>query len=138
MSEEIVLVGMTTALALMPLLIVIGLVKFAQLRRTLTTQITITEALKNDVSALFSGAVGGDSRIYKLETRTRRIIERQEQLENSSNGERPYEQAIRMVQKGTSIDDLISICNLSKGEANLIMMIHGSQKTTEQPSRKIH
>ncbi len=138
MSEEIVLAGMTTALALMPLLIVIGLVKFAQLRRTLATQITITEALKNDVSALFSGAVGGDSRIYKLETRTRRIIERQEQLENNSNGERPYEQAIRMVQKGSSIDDLISICNLSKGEANLIMMIHGSQKTAEQPNRKIH
>jgi len=138
MSEEILLIGMTVALTLIPLLIVMSQVKFARLRRTLSAQITMTESLKNDVSALFSGAVGGDSRIYKLETRTRRIIERQEQLENNSNGERPYEQAIRMVQKGSSVDDLISICNLSKGEANLIMMVHGSEKSAGQPTRKMH
>ena len=90
MSEEILLISVATALVVMPLMLVISQVKHARMRRALTSQALQVETLKNDVSALFSGAVGEDARIYKLEMRTRRIIERQEQLETTKNAERPY------------------------------------------------
>jgi len=92
--------------------------------------------LKSDVQALFTGAVGEDKRIYELETKSRRMIERQEQFENSKHTERPYEQAIRMVQKGSNVDDLMNVCNLSRGEADLIIMLHGSTGTDSSIGHK--
>ena len=125
-----------TVLVLTGLLVIAGLLSghyiSIQLRRSLLEQKQLFDTLKNDVCALFTGAVGVDARIHKLETRTRRIIERQEQLENNKHSERPYEQAIRMVQKGSSLEDIISVCNLSKGEADLIMMVHGQQADQQQ------
>ncbi len=88
---------------------------------------------------MFTGAVGEDSRIHKLEKRTRRIIERQEQLENNSkHSDRPYEQAIRMVLQGSNAKDLMTVCHLSKGEADLIMMIHGEAKPDSDTSGQYH
>ncbi len=112
--------------------------KIMQLRRSLIQQQQIVDTLKNDVCALFTGAVGEDTRIHRLETRTRRIIERQELLENNKHSERPYEQAIRMVHQGSSAKDLMAVCNLSKGEADLIMMIHGETNTDSDTSEQYH
>jgi len=112
--------------------------KNAQLRREMSQQKHLLDTIKNDVYALFTGAVGEDARLHKLETRTRRIIERQEQLENNKQSERPYEQAIRMVHQGSTVKDLMAVCNLSKGEADLIMMVHGESKSDSDASGQYH
>jgi len=119
-------------------LFVIDQVRLTRLRRKLAVQTDLIEAIKNDVRALFSGSVGEDNRIYKLEQRTRRMKERQEQLENSNYADRPYEQAIRMVQKGTNVEDLMSVCHLSKGEADLIIMMHGESKQQNDEQGSYH
>jgi len=119
-------------------LFVIDQVRLTRLRRKLVAQTDLIETIKNDVRALFSGSVGEDTRIYKLEQRTRRMKERQEQLENSNHADRPYEQAIRMVQKGTSVEDLMSVCHLSKGEADLIIMMHGENKQQDEKHGQYH
>jgi hypothetical protein len=80
--------------------------------------------LKDDLRALCAGAVGTDERLARLENRGRRLVERQEQLELRDQGDRQYAPAIRMVQKGASIDELVSVCGISRGEAELISMMH--------------
>jgi len=115
-----------------------GHYRIVQLRRSLLEQKQLFDALKNDVCALFTGAVGEDTRIHKLEARTRRIIERQEQLENNKHSERPYEQAIRMVHQGSSAKDLMAVCNLSKGEADLIIMVHSESKSDTDTTEQYH
>lgn len=131
-----------TVLVLTGLFAIAGLLsghyRIIQLRRSLLEQKQLFDALKNDVCALFTGAVGEDARIHKLETRTRRIIERQEQLENNKHSERPYEQAIRMVHQGSSAKDLMAVCNLSKGEADLIIMVHGGTKSDNDATEQYH
>lgn len=131
-----------TVLILTALVAIVGLLsghyRIVQLRRSLLEQKQLFDTLKNDVCALFTGAVGEDTRIHKLETRTRRIIERQEQLENNKHSERPYEQAIRMVHQGSSAKDLMAVCNLSKGEADLIIMVHGKSKSDADATEQYH
>jgi len=125
---------MLSVTAILVLLVMMSQLSLFRMRRRLISQQEIVDGVINDVRALFSGAVGEGNRIYKLEARTRRIIERQEQMENIKHTERPYEQAIRMVQKGSSVEDLISVCNLSKGEADLIMMVHGHKDEGDKAS----
>lgn len=133
-TTVLILAGMITLIAWLS-----GQYRIVQLRRSLLEQKQLVDTLKNDVCALFTGAVGEDSRIHKLEARTRRIIQRQEQLENNNNhSERPYEQAIRMVHQGSSAKDLMAVCNLSKGEADLIMMVHGEAKADADSSGQYH
>ncbi len=84
----------------------------------------LTENLRNDVRALCAGAVGLGERVSRIDERSRRIHERQEQLEMRDPGERNYAQAIRMVQHGADIDEIIRVCELSRGEADLLMMMH--------------
>lgn len=84
--------------------------------------------LRQDVRGLCAGAVGVDERIARIEQTGRRLKERQEQLELRDSGERLYSQAIRMVHKGSSPDELVSVCGLSPNEAELIMMMHSVDK----------
>jgi hypothetical protein len=134
MLENIQALGLLTVSVLMLVMMVVGQRKIMHLQQ----QLKQIDILKNDIQGLFAGAVGGDSRIYKLETRTRRIVERQEQLENSKHAERPYEQAIRMVHQGSKVEDLMAVCKLSRGEADLIMMVHGTEQTEEDISGQFH
>jgi hypothetical protein len=83
--------------------------------------------LRNDVRALCTGAVGLGERVSRIDERSRRIHERQEQLQMRDPGERTYAQAIRMVQNGATIDEIIKVCEISRGEADLLMMMHHDQ-----------
>jgi len=138
MFENLIIPGLFVTTFSMIVLFVVDQIRLSKLRHQVTAQSDLIDILKNDIRALFAGSVGEDSRLYKLEKRTRRIKERQEQLENSKHAERPYEQAIRMVQKGTSIEDLMTVCNLSKGEADLIMMMHGENKLSGDANEQYH
>ena len=90
---------------------------------------TALTELRQDVRGLCAGAVGLDERIARIEQAGRRLKERQEQLELRDSGEPLYSQAIRMVHKGCGVDDLVSVCGLSRNEAALIMMMHSVDKT---------
>lgn len=118
--------------------VVLGGKRLFSMQKIVHEQQELIKKLKSDIAALFTGAVGEDARIQKLESRTRRIIERQEQLETIKHSERPYEQAIRMVQQGSSCEDVMNICNLSKGEADLIIMIHGDIKPQSDGADQFH
>jgi hypothetical protein len=111
------------------LLVSLGLWAFAMLaivrwQRRVNQQEVICQSLKDDIRALCAGAVGLDQRVSSIEQRSRRLKERQEQLELRDNGERSYAQAIRMVHRGADVEELVSVCGLSRGEAELISMMH--------------
>ncbi len=138
MLENIQSMVLLATSILLLVMIVSAQIRLMQMRRSLEAQVKQLDTLKNDINGLFAGAVGGDSRIHRLETRTRRIVERQEQLENSKHAERPYEQAIRMVHQGSKVEDLMAVCKLSRGEADLIMMVHGKEQSDSDSSGQYH
>jgi hypothetical protein len=45
----------------------------------------------------------------------------------SSQSDRPYGEAIQLVQRGASASDLVKELGLSRSEADLVVMLHGSK-----------
>lgn len=85
-------------------------------------------SLQNDIRALTAGAAGLGKKLFSLERDSRRTQERQNQIEVHKDDGRPYDQAIRMARKGASVDELMSICEFSRNEAELILMMHRLDK----------
>lgn len=80
--------------------------------------------LQSDVRALVSAAVGVGEKIFHFEKQMKQIAERQEQIDLTDSSSQPYQQAIKMSQKGASVSELIEICGLTRGEAELIAILH--------------
>jgi len=85
---------------------------------------------QNDLRALINASVGMGERMLEMERRQRRLAERQEQLDIYDAANQPYEQAIRMAQNGSEIEELVDICGLSKTEAELIKIMHRFDKAS--------
>lgn len=86
------------------------------------------QALRSDMGALCSGAKGVGERLNKLEHLLRHQAERQDQLELRSSGERPYQQAIKLVHKGAGARELVDAFGMTRTEADLIVMMHQVDK----------
>lgn len=80
---------------------------------------------RDDFAALCKASVGAGDHLVRLEQQVRRLTERQDQIEMRTAGDRPYTQAIQMVQRGANVTELVSRCGLTRGEAELIAMLHG-------------
>ncbi len=121
-----IMMGILAVLVVMALAGVAWLWKQLQLAqqdsRRLEQQV---QRLLEDLGALCHASVGAGDHVVKLEQQIRRVLDRQDQLELRSSNERSYQQAIEMVQRGASVEELIQHCGLTRGEADLIVMLHG-------------
>jgi len=79
--------------------------------------------MEQELGALCSAAVGAGDHVVKLEQKVKRIIERQNLLELRSSSDRPYSQASQLVHRGADIEELVDTCGLTKGEAELLVMM---------------
>jgi hypothetical protein len=87
------------------------------------------DILKQTVGALCSSAVGVDKRVNRLERMGRDLEERQENIEHyNQHGDPPYSDAIRMVQEGAGVNELIERLGISRDAADLIIMMHGIKR----------
>lgn len=98
------------------------------LRRQNKQQQQTLAAVKNDLRALTTAAVSVGERLLEVERRQRRLAERQEQVDIYDSANQPYEHAIRMVEKGASVEQLVDVCGLSTNEAELLHMMHRFDK----------
>ncbi len=86
------------------------------------------EQLSSTANAMCAGAVGVDRRVAKLERNGRDLIHRQESMESRQADDRPYGEAIQMVQKGAGVSRLVDELGMSSSEAELLVMLHGIKK----------
>jgi len=120
----IVGVGIVVALVVSAAALALALVQVRRQGAVLSQRDQELASLKEEMRALCAGALGLDQRMAAVEQRGRQLKERQEQIELREQGDRPYPQAIRMVQNGAGVDELVSVCGLSRNEADLIVMMH--------------
>lgn len=109
------------------LLLLAGLAIHSLRRQNQQQQQTLS-AVKNDLRALTTAAVSVGERLLEVERRQRRLAERQEQVDIYDSANQPYEHAIRMVEKGASVEQLVEVCGLSTNEAELLHMMHRFDK----------
>lgn len=86
-------------------------------------------SLKADMRALVSAAIGVGERVHRIEKSLKEVSHRQEQIDQTDPGAQAYQQAIKMAQKGASAEELIEICGLTRGEADLIAMLHRMERS---------
>ncbi len=86
------------------------------------------EQLSSTTNAMCAGAVGVDRRVAKLERSGRDLVHRQDSLESQHTDDRPYGEAIQMVQKGATANRLMDELGISSSEAELLVMLHGMKK----------
>lgn len=101
-----------------------------RLRAQLRSREDQTLRQRDDFAAMCKASVGAGDHLVRLEQQVRRLIERQDQIEMRTAGDRPYTQAIQMVQHGADVSELIANCGLTRGEAELIAMLHGVAKAS--------
>ena len=79
--------------------------------------------LEQELAALCSASGGAGEHVLRLEQQMQRIIERQNGLEMRSVGDHSYNQASQLVNRGANIDELVDTCGLTRGEAELLVMM---------------
>jgi Protein of unknown function (DUF2802) len=81
------------------------------------------QQLEQQLSALCSASVGAGEHLVRLEQQVQRIVHRQDQLEMRASVERPYSHASELVIRGADINELVETCGLTRGEAELLVMM---------------
>ncbi len=94
-------------------------------------------SLNSDISALCSGATGLGNHLNDIEHQLRRLYERQDQIELRDPAEREYHNAVRLAQSGAGVDRLVAACGLTRGEAELLVRLHGADHREAQPMPRI-
>jgi len=84
-------------------------------------------AIKDEVHELRCGTLGVGTRVQDVEGKLAQAIERQDEMAKVSHDPQTklYGHAMKMVELGASVDDLIKECDLARGEAELLVSLHG-------------
>lgn len=106
-----------------------GLASVRRARRELAAATGQLATLRRDVEAATAVAVRAGERLRKIEHATHQMGDRLGQLELRGEG-RPYDQAIALVQRGADADRLVRNFGLSRGEADLVALVHGRRKAS--------
>ena len=124
------------------IVLVISLFSYNKQKKLQAEQTLSMQVLQRDLRALANAAVGVGGRVLEIERQQRkqpaRIIVQEQQsqqqvsapIELYQSPNQPYEQAIRMVQTGATVDDIVNVCGLSKSEAELVSMMHRLDKAS--------
>lgn len=87
-----------------------------------------SEFVMDNITAINAGSIGMGGRFLKLEKNLQQMTSKIEELESQIRSQSPYDQAIRMVRKGSSADEVMELCGISLNEAQLLVMMHNSNK----------
>lgn len=81
------------------------------------------QQIEQELGALCKASMGAGDHVVRLENQVQRIMERQNCLEMRAGSERPYTHASELVHKGADIEELVDSCGLTRGEAELLVMM---------------
>ncbi len=83
------------------------------------------EAVKRELQELRSGTIGVGKRMLELEKKTSQQDARLDEANQQDPQAKLYTRAMKMVDLGAGVDELIQECELPKAEAELIIRLHG-------------
>lgn len=114
------------------IMLVVFLLKVTARQREMNERYTQQiKLLSADVSALCAGAASSSGYLNKVEQKVKRVLERQDQLDQREPSDRALSQASRMARQGASVEEMIATCGLVRAEAELLMLLHRAQKEEE-------
>ena len=121
MTTEVLVCGVFTFLAV---LVSLQARKIQKLEMLLSEHSNTLDECRSELSALLMCERGMGSRLKQQQQQVRNIIERQDKLEISDGGGTSYRQAMVLLNKGASADELIDACDISRGELDLLSRLN--------------
>lgn len=82
------------------------------------------EAVKREINELRSGSIGMGRKLLELD---KLINQQKEKIEEASQQDpqaKLYSRAVKMVELGAGVDELVRECELPKAEAELLLRLH--------------
>jgi len=83
---------------------------------------------RNDLKALTTASVGVGGRVLELERRLRRMAAEKQQpkkeLDIYESANQPYDHAIDLAKQGMEVEEIATMCGISRNEAELIQMMN--------------
>lgn len=131
-SQSILLILLATGIALSLCLHLLHLYKDMHRSAAIAKLRSAVEHVSNDLNGLCSGSIGIGKRVSRLEMKLKSQELRQNKLENAEPNLQVYGQAMALVHKGAKVDEVVSYCGLSRGEAELLMFINNETEKTQQ------
>lgn len=98
-----------------------------QLKQFVALQQKQLKDLSHELQTMTSAAYGVGKRINQLAGQLRELDDRQEEFDLKDQGSHSMQQAIALVHKGATVEELVENCDMSLGEAELLIMVHGQQ-----------
>lgn len=85
---------------------------------------SVHEVMANDVKEVRSAGIAMGRRIALLEQKLDKLSDKQVSMEESAPERKIYSRAMKMVELGASLDEVIRECELPRAEAELLMNLH--------------
>lgn len=127
----------------MSALISVTLILFHKQKKQLLLQSVTIQSLQQDLHALANAAVGVGGRVLKIERQQRnqsvgasvkevpdKTVELNAPVDFYNVSNQPYEQAIRMAQKGVDAETIANVTGLSQSETELVCVMHRLDKVS--------
>ena len=89
-------------------------------RKRLNQQEQFIDSIKNEIHALLLCERGIADRLKQQQQQVRWMADRQDKLELTEAASGNYKQAMALMKRGASTDEVVDTCDLSRGELELI------------------
>ena len=86
------------------------------------------QRIQDDISSIYAETRKLGNKVTAAEKRLERLAECQNSIEIRGTDIRTFRQAVALARKGTPLEELMSTCNLTRGEAELIVVLHRDQE----------
>ncbi|MBY5921276.1 DUF2802 domain-containing protein [Ferrimonas balearica] len=83
-----------------------------------------SESLKRELAELRSGALGVGKRVKELEQSISLLQARQDEVVQQDPEARLYSRAMKMVELGADVEEIMRECELPRAEAQLLVTLH--------------
>jgi biopolymer transport protein ExbB/TolQ len=98
---------------------------------TLSQVTTQQEQLSHEIKELRSGIIGVGQRVLQFESeqieqqqQLQQVMEKQQSLELADPDAKIYSRAMKMVELGAGLEEIIRECELPRAEAELLLSLH--------------
>lgn len=101
-----------------------------KLRKKMLYQEKQIMELHRELDALLVCSRGISDKLHFYQQQFKHIVDRQDKLELGEAETSSYKQAMALVNRGASEEELLTTCDLSRGELNLITHLQKSRKSS--------
>lgn len=88
----------------------------------------ISNKVVDEITALNKGTIGLGGRFLKLEKELQLLRSVVDEVHSQAQSNTPYAHAISLAQKGSTSEDIMELCEISRNEAELLLMVHNKSQ----------